>query len=112
MNLSTVRSIQRVVGKDKLASLSKQTVIKLPPRRPISKATLERIGQLIKTNRKITRTFLLKHSGVSEGFTQECIKVLYERMLITKEKNYKLPNNPVVYVWNNDNEKRTNIINS
>tara|TARA_R110002051_G_scaffold115776_3_gene188895 strand:+ start:2677 stop:2982 length:306 start_codon:yes stop_codon:yes gene_type:complete len=100
MNLDTVRSIHRVVGKDKLASLSKQTVIKLPPRRPIAKATLERIGQLIKVNGKITRKFLLDNSGISEGFTQECIKVLHEKMLITKEKDCALPNNPVIYVWN------------
>tara|TARA_R110000850_G_scaffold100316_7_gene207551 strand:+ start:6976 stop:7284 length:309 start_codon:yes stop_codon:yes gene_type:complete len=99
MDLSTVKGIYRVIGKDKLSSLSKQAEVKFPLRRPIAKATLERIGQLIKTNRKITRTFLLKNSGISEGFTQECIKVLHERMLITKEKNYKLPNNPIVYVW-------------
>jgi hypothetical protein len=101
MDLSTVRSIQRVVGKDKLASLSKQAEVKFPLRRPIAKATLERVGQLIKANGKITRTFLLKNSGISEGFTQECVKVLHERMLISKEKNYTLPNNPIVYVWNN-----------
>jgi len=97
--IKAIKAIQRVIGKDKLASLSSKAETRIVKKRPIADATLKRIMNLIKVNVKITRSFLLDNSGLSEGITQECVRVLYEGMLIGKEKNYNLPGNPIVYVW-------------
>ena len=44
--LAAIKAIQRVVGKDKLASLSLQPKIDKAPKRPIAATTLERISKL------------------------------------------------------------------
>ena len=74
----------------------------------VSEATIDAISKLIKTNRKVTRDYLFKFSGKSKTTSEAAVRIIFERGLIRKEKNKMLPNNPVVYVWNNNHENKPN----
>lgn len=99
MNLSTVRNIYATVGKEKFKSMTKPVVRITCYKKSLHPNTLKKISKFIKTNRKVGREYLLKHSGYSRTTTELCIKVLFDKFLIEKHKNYELPGNPAVYVW-------------
>lgn len=98
MNLSEVRSIYSEPGKERLRKMSKPAV-KVLAKKSLSLETFNRVAKIIKTNRKISLKRLLDSSGVSRTTTQLCVKNLFDRFLIRKDKDYSLPNNPAVYVW-------------
>lgn len=98
MNLSEVRTMYSEPGKERLRNMSKPAV-KVLAKKSLSLETFNRVTKLIKTNRKISRQRLLDSPGVSRTTTELCIKALYDKFLIKKDKDYSLPSNPAVYVW-------------
>jgi predicted HTH transcriptional regulator len=101
MNLSTVRNIYNPVGKVKFNELMRHDRVYKRTPKSIAKKTVDKVAKLIKTNRKVTREYLFKHLELSKTTTEAAVRVIFESGLIRKEKNKMLPNNPVVYVWNN-----------
>ena len=98
MNLSEVRTMYSEPGKERLRNMSKPA-IKVLAKKSLSLDTFNRVTKLIKTNRKISRQRLLDSSGVSRTTTELCVKTLFDKFLIRKDKDYSLPSNPAVYVW-------------
>lgn len=99
MRLSTVRGIYKEVGKEKFRSICKPKVEIKNKKAPLAPNTLNKISKMIKTNRKVSRAYLLEHSGFGRTTTELALKTLFDKFLVKKEKNYSLPNNPAVYVW-------------
>ena len=102
MNLSIVQGIYTPIGKNKFDSLERTPKQNLrSATKVIAKKTVDKIANLIERNKKVTREYLFEHSGNSKSTSEMAIKVLFASGTIRKEKNRMLPNNPVVYVWNN-----------
>ena len=108
MDLSTVRNIYNPVGKARFKAMCKPTTDKARKRKSIAESTVNMVAKLIKTNRKVTRDYLFTHLDLSKTTAEAAVRVIFERGLIRKERNKMLPNHPVVYVWDNNNENCSN----
>ena len=98
MNYELVKSVYRIVGDEMFEKISPST--SKNKKRPATKpAIMKSVRNTIRVRRKILLSELMERSEFSRSSVQICLRDLFNRNIIKKERNKMLSGYPVTYVW-------------
>tara|TARA_R110002020_G_C15954724_1_gene745972 strand:+ start:223 stop:555 length:333 start_codon:yes stop_codon:yes gene_type:complete len=98
MNYDLVKSVYRIVGDEMFEKISPST--SKNKKRPATKPEIMKsVRNTIRVRKKILLSELMELSEFSRSSVQICLRDLFSKNIIKKERNKMLSGYPVTYVW-------------
>jgi len=98
MSHGIAKSVYRIVGDELFEKISPSTS-KNRKRKATKPEIMKSVINYIKVNRKILLSELIERIKFSRSSIQICLRTLFDKGIVRKEKNKNLSGHPITYVW-------------